>query len=61
MPTHGEMIDEISREPPEPFAKERLIDAIVEQQPRALIDRVFGRPKQGPNNKLSEKFGNNKQ
>ena len=35
MPTHGEMIDEISREPPEPFAKERLIDAIVERCGRA--------------------------
>jgi len=29
MPTHGEMIDEISRELSEPFTKEQLIDAIV--------------------------------
>jgi hypothetical protein len=31
MPTHGDMIDEISRELSEPFTREQLIEAIVEK------------------------------
>jgi cytochrome c-type biogenesis protein CcmH/NrfF len=31
MPTHGEMINEVSRELPEPFTKKQLTDAIIEK------------------------------